>query len=140
MVKYRMALGAAVISAVVSGPAFANVITNGSFETNGGIGQLGDNTNATGWTVVPDPRNGTLSTYGFIFGNSTAFSSGSPGSDGSVALFGSTPANNTPQGHFFYGEDTTFQTTLLEQTVTGLTVGKEYALTFEWAAAQQTGF
>ena len=140
MVKYRMALGAAVISALVSGPAFANLIINGSFETNAGIGQLGDNTNATGWTVVPDPRNGTGSTYGFIFGNSTAFSSGSPGSDGSVALFGSTPANNTPQGHFFYGEDTTFQTTLLEQSVTGLTVGKEYALTFEWAAAQQTGF
>jgi hypothetical protein len=53
---------------------------------------------------------------------------------------GSTPANDAPEGSFFYGEDTTFQTTLLEQTVTGLTVGKEYALTFEWAAGQQTGF
>ncbi len=37
MVKYKIALGAAVISALVSGPAFANLITNGSFETNGGI-------------------------------------------------------------------------------------------------------
>src|SRR6202042_312055 len=97
MVNYRMALGAAVISALVSGPAFANLITNGSFETNGGIGQLGDNTNATGWTVVPDPRNGTGSTYGFISGNSTAFSSGSPGSDGSVALFGSTRPTTLPK-------------------------------------------
>ena len=85
-------------------------------------------------------RNPGTSTYGFIFGNSTAFAGGSPGSDGYVALFGSSPANNTPQPDFFYGEDTTFQSTLLEQTVTGLTAGQEYALTFEWAAAQQTGF
>ena len=65
--------------------------------------------------VTEDPRNGTGLTYGFIFGNSTAFAGGSPGSDGNVALFGSSPANNTPQGDFFYGEDTTFQSTLLRQ-------------------------
>jgi hypothetical protein len=136
-----MALGAAALAAVVSGPAFAvDLITNGSFETNTGIGQLGFNTTASPWTVTPDPRDGTGLTYGFIFSNSTAFAGGSPGSDGNVALFGSSPANNTPQGDFFYGEDTTFQTTLLEQNITGLTMGTKYALTFEWAAAQQTGF
>lgn len=142
MINYRMILGVAAIAAVVSTPAFAaDLITNGSFETNLGTGQLGFNTAATGWTVVPDPRNTTGATpYSFIFGNSTAFAGGSTGVDGSVALFGSSPANNTPQGNFFFGEDTTFETGLLEQTVAGLTVGKEYALTFEWAAAQQTGF
>jgi hypothetical protein len=141
MVNYRMALGAAAIATVVSMPAVAaDLITNGSFEMNGGIGQVGTNTTATGWTVAPDPRDTTGLTYGFIFGNSTAFAGGSPGSDGSVALFGSNPPNGTPEGSFFYGEDTTFETTLLEQTVGGLTIGKEYALTFEWAAAQQTGF
>jgi hypothetical protein len=57
-----------------------------------------------------------------------------------VSLFGSSPANDTPQPDFFYGEDTTFQSTLLEQTVGGLTIGQEYGLSFEWAAAQQTGF
>jgi hypothetical protein len=140
MVNYRMALGAAAIAAFVSGPAFADLITNGSFEVNGGIGQLGDNTTATGWTVVPDSRNPGTATYGFIFDNSTAFTTGSPGSDGLVSLYGSTPTNDTPQPDFFYGEDTTFQSTLLEQTVSGLTPGKAYTLTFEWAAAQQTGF
>ena len=41
MVNYRMTLGVAAIAALVSGPAFAvDLITNGSFETNGGIGQL----------------------------------------------------------------------------------------------------
>jgi hypothetical protein len=141
MLKYRITLYAVAIAALVSVPAFAaDLITNGSFEMNGGIGQLGDNTTAMGWTVVPDPRNSpTGPTYGFIFGNSTAFAGGSPGSDGPVALFGSNP-NGTAEGTFFYGEDTTFQTTMLEQNVTGLTVGKEYALTFGWAAAQQTGF
>jgi hypothetical protein len=136
MVNYRMALGAAVISVLVSGPAFADLITNGSFEINGGIGQLGVNTTATGWTVAPDSSNHTGSTYGFIFGNSTAFSTGSSG----VALIGANPPDGTTEGHSFYGEDTTYQTTLLEQTVSGLTVGKEYALTFEWAGAQQVGF
>jgi PEP-CTERM motif len=140
MLSYRMALGAAVLAALVSGPAFADLITNGSFETNTGIGQLGDNTTAMGWTVVPDSRNPGTATYGFIFGNSTAFAGGSPGSDGLVSLYGSAPADNTPQKDFFYGEDTTFQSTLLEQTVSGLTPGKAYTLTFEWAAAQQTGF
>ncbi len=127
MVNYRMALGAAAIATIVSMPAFAaDLITNGSFETNGGIGQLGNNTTATGWTVIPDSRNPGSGTYGFIFSNSTAFSGGSSG----VALYGSTPANDTPEGNNFYGEDTTYQTTLLEQEVSGLTVGKEYALTF----------
>jgi hypothetical protein len=56
MVNYRMALGAATIAALVSGPAFAvDLITNGSFETNTGIGQLGDNTTASPWMVTPDP-------------------------------------------------------------------------------------
>jgi PEP-CTERM motif len=141
MINYRMALGAAAIAAFVSVPAFAaDLITNGSFETNTGIGQLGDNTTAAPWMVTEDPRNGTGKTYGFIFNNLTAFTTGSSGSDGLVALFGSSPANDTPQPDFFYGEDTTFQSTLLEQNVTGLTVGKEYGLSFEWAAAQQTGF
>ena len=74
--------------------------------------------------VTPDPRNGTGLTYGFIFGNSTAFACGSPGSDGNVALFGSSPANNTPQGDFFNGEDTTFQSTLLEQNIPDLDAGR----------------
>jgi opacity protein-like surface antigen len=113
MVNYRMALGAAAIAALFSGPAFAaDLITNGSFETNTGTGQLGFNTTANRWMVTEDPRNGTGLTYGFIFNNSTAFTAGSNGSDGLVALFGSSPANNTPQPNFFYGEDTTFQSTL----------------------------
>jgi hypothetical protein len=146
------------LAALVSGPAFAQLITNGSFETNGGIGQVGSNTSASPWTVVPDPRNPGTATYGFIFSNANAFTNapciapgctpgstppggaGSPnGSGGTVALWG-TSADGSPQPSFFYGEDTTFQSTLLQQTVTGLTPGQQYALTFEWAAAQQWSF
>ena len=139
--NWRLLLATGALAAVVSGPAFADLITNGSFESNGGTGQVGFNTFATGWTVVPDPRDMTGATpYSFIFGNATAFNVGSPGDAGRVSLFGSSPANDTPQPDFFYGEDTTFQSTLLEQTVGGLTIGQEYGLSFEWAAAQQTGF
>jgi hypothetical protein len=99
MVKYRIALGAAAIAAFVSGPAFAaDLITNGSFETNTGIGQLGFNTTATGWTVVPDSRNPGTATYGFIFGNSTAFAGGSPGSDGNVLFSAAARPTTLPKG------------------------------------------
>ena len=58
-----------------------------------------------------------------------------------TCLFTAAPRPTTlPQKDFFYGEDTTFQSTLLEQKISGLTLGKAYTLTFEWAAAQQTGF
>ena len=49
MVNYRMALGAAALAAArFRAGVRGELITNGSFETNTGIGQLGDNTTAMG--------------------------------------------------------------------------------------------
>src|SRR5215472_1862898 len=65
------ALGAA-LAAGTSASA-ANLVTNGSFEINGGNGQLGFNTSATGWTVA-DPT--TFGSYAFIFNASPSSASG----------------------------------------------------------------
>jgi hypothetical protein len=124
-------------------PAFADFVTNGSFETNGGIGQFngpvaGTSTTATGWTVTGTNAGGSGTTgYAFIFDNTTGFTTGSPGEFGNVALYAGTP---TDEGNFFYGADAIFHPSVLSQTITGLTPGATYQLTFDWAVGQQQGF
>lgn len=125
--------------------ANAALITNGSFETNGGSGQLGYNTSATGW-IVPS---GSTASYFFIFAPGTADNgTGVPGQYGNLQLWGpgnGGAAGNTlpatsPDGGFFIGSDPAFQNGAISQTVTGLTVGQLYQLSFYWAGAQQSGY
>jgi hypothetical protein len=160
-VNHKLAWGAAGIAAVLSLPAFAgNLVTNGSFEDNFGAGQFnqtlpgtagGQNgsapgTTASGWTVT-----GTNSSYpegyAFIFGNANSFTTtnagvgptsqyGNPGGPATLPLWGSS-ADGSPAGNYFYGVDSTFQPSALSQAISGLTVGDEYTLTFDYAAAQQ---
>jgi len=127
-----------------SGGARADLITNGGFETlTNGIGQLGTNTEATGWSVP----GGSTNSYAFVFDPSTATSTGAPGQYGAVSLIG--PGNGTsnglgasPAGGNFLGSDGDFQQNpgTISQSISGLTVGQTYALSFYWAAAQQFGF
>jgi hypothetical protein len=120
--------------------AQAELVTNGSFEdTTNGIGQLGYNTTATGWSVA-DPSTGA--SYAFIFSSPSAYGTGSPGQYGNVILYG--PPGNTlgasPDGGNFLGSDNAFQNGAITQTLSGLTDGDTYAVTFWWAAAQQAGY
>jgi len=146
-----LALGAVALAALGAAPAFAvtNLITNGDFTTSV-VGQFNNAGSATGWTVTATGVGGTGPAnpagsigYGFIFDNSTAFGAtgGSPGQYGNVSLYGTAAANGTPQPTRFFGVDSTFHPSILSQTIAGgLTPGATYDLTFEWAAAQQTGF
>jgi hypothetical protein len=110
------------------------LVTNGSFETlTNGYGQIGDNTNATGWTT---------SGYNFVF-NSTNVSSGVTGSSGSVALWttgngGVNTITASPDGGNFIAADGAYEVGAVSQTITGLTAGQQYAVSFYMAAAQQT--
>ena len=118
-------------------PAAANLVQNGSFEVlTSGIGQLGYNTNAVGWTT-----NG----YNFVFGGSSADTAGSNGVYGNLTLYG--PGNGhanglgpSPFGGNFVGADGAFQQGAITQQLTGLVVGHRYAIDFSWAGAQQNGF
>jgi len=118
--------------------AHANLVTNGGFEsTTNGAGQLGYNTNATGWTT---------SGYNFLFTPGSADTTGVAGQYGSLQLWG--PNNGSanglpatsPAGGNYIGDDGAFDAGPISQTLTGLTAGNNYVVGFYWAGAQQYGF
>jgi hypothetical protein len=125
------------IAAAVPG-ARANLVTNGSFSsTTNGAGQLGYNTALTGWSTTG---------YNFLFPSGSADSTGVPGQYGNLQLWG--PGNgsanglpaSSPDGGNYVGMDGAFDAGPLSQTISGLTVGDSYAVSFYWAGAQQYGF
>jgi hypothetical protein len=118
-----------------------NLVLNGSFEINGGPGQVGFNTTLANWSVTPG------SNYEFLYAPGTADTgSAAVGQYGQNPLWG--PGNGSanglpatsPDGGYFAALDGDFQTSSLSQTITGLTVGDTYAVSFYWAASQQFGF
>lgn len=129
-------------------PAFATteLVTNGDFATNGGNGELGDNTTAAGWTFVPSPHS-----YVFLWNagpgvsGTTADTTGADGVFGTVWLWG--PGNGSdnhltlsPDGNAFIGSNPAFRNSPIEQTLSGLKIGVPVVVTFDWAGAQQHGF
>jgi hypothetical protein len=118
-------------------------VTNGDFtDLSNGLGQLTTNTVATGWSV---PSGG----YTFIF---TQGDIPSEGQYGGLALW---DANNISVAHGavntwngltasgvgnFAAIDGDFQDQPLQQTISGLTIGKAYSLTYNYAFGQQLGF
>jgi hypothetical protein len=137
-------IGAALAVAVSScGAAYAvNLVQNGDFEsTTSGAGQLGYNTDATDWTSAAP--NGS---YNFLFTPGSADTSGVTGEYGNLQLWG--PGNgsanglpaSSPDGGNYVGLDGAFQVGALAQTINGLTRGQTYAVSFDWAGAQQSEF
>ena len=113
-------------------------VTNGDFSSNGGVGQLGYNTSATGWSVPAPPGS-----YTFLFdnGGNTSIS----GQYGQVYLWTNSTSGNgwdgtSPSGQNFVGMDSDFHTGALTQQINGLTVGNQYTLTFKYAFGQQAGY
>jgi hypothetical protein len=126
------------LALTVASAQAANLVTNGGFEsTTSGPGQLGYNTNATGWTT---------SGYNFLFAAGTADTTGSNGSYGNLYLWG--PNNGSanglpaasPAGGNFVAMDGAFNVGPLQQTISGLTVGDKYSVGFDYGFAQQSGF
>ncbi|MBV8646344.1 hypothetical protein [Paludibacterium sp.] len=116
-----------------------NLVTNGDFSTNGGGGQVGFNTTLNGWTLA------NSQSYTFLFGSGTQATSGVTGQYGSLSLWG--PGNgsqngltSSPAGGYFIAQDGAFQQAAMQQTINGLVAGQNYAVSFYWAGAQQSGF
>lgn len=131
-------------AAAAFGSSFANatpILVNGNFEstTNGGNKQLSshvtdrtDRTTLTGWTS----SNGNDGGYNFVLDSAIANTW-----DSAIWLRDNGNGYSTsPGGGNVFASDALYWPGVLSQTVTGLTVGKAYTLTFDYAMAQQTGF
>ena len=139
LVRSKIAVCAtlALAAATVSAHATPINVVNGGFEsTTNGNGQIGYNTNVTGWTT-----NG----YNFVFAPGTADKGGANGSAGNVQLWG--PHNGSanglktsPNGGNFLALDGNYGVGAVSQTLTGLTAGDKETVTFDFAGAQQYGF
>jgi hypothetical protein len=134
------ALAAVAVCALASGASANSLVTNGSFETNAGAGQLGYNTSATGWSLASSPG------YAFLFAPGTADTGGANGQYGNLQLWGPGNGSNnslpssSPDGGYFLALDGDFQNSAVTQTISGLTVGGRYAVGFDYGFAQQSGF
>jgi hypothetical protein len=132
----------AAIGLAGSASAATNLVTNGGFETTVAPGPnvfLQPGTTAADWAYT-----GFAST---IYASGTADTTGS--NDGGVQIFLWGPGNNggtgphngltasSPNGGNFEAIDSDpVNVGQLTQTITGLTVGRNYDLTFYWAASQ----
>jgi hypothetical protein len=133
-------IAAALIAASTAAHA-TNLVTNGGFETlTNGPGQLGYNTDATGWSAPGG--------YQFVFASGTADTTGVMGQYGLLYLWG--PNNggdvsnmlpaSSPDGGNYLAADGAFMVQPLTQMITGLTPGQKYNVSFYWGGAQQSGF
>lgn len=137
-------IAAALVAAVLSTSAKAAVqfVTNGDFtELSNGLGKLNVDTVATGWT------NGYYSDHHYAY--NFVYTDGNISDDGVHFWTASNIQNgdtNTWNGLTasgvgnFVALDGAYQTGPLAQTISNLTVGVTYTLSFNYAFAQQHGF
>ncbi len=121
--------------------ASGNLVTNGGFENlTNSYGQLGYNTDATGWYSAPPD-----SSYNFVFNTSTAISGAPSQYNAPVALWGvgnggPTAITASPDGGNFVAMDGAYNVGPIQQTINGLNIGSSYTVSFYWGAAQQLNF
>lgn len=135
-------LGAAVAASLGTAAQAAELVVNGGFE-NWGLGANSDE-----FSTQYAPGNGQLAgwqttglAFVFVPGDASAV-----GRYGGFSLWGPSNGNangltTSSQGGNYIGSDADrgFGSTV-NQTLTGLQIGKTYLVSFEWAAAQQTNF
>jgi hypothetical protein len=136
----------------LSAHAGPNLITNGSFQStsaydpnNAAIGANITNSNLTGWSVTSCLANGCSSTapaqnFTFLATPSTAANGiyGTVAQGSAIISFYSTPGVSADGGNAIT-EDAGNQTAALYQTVSGLTIGDSYLLTFYQATMLANG-
>jgi hypothetical protein len=129
-------------AAVPAAAVHTDLVSNGGFETTTLTGSSQFSDYYTG-NVVAD---WTTSGYNFIFFPGTATTTGAANQyGGALTLYG--PGNgvangyaDSPTGGNYVAADGAYIVAPIQQTLTGLVVGQRYAVGFDWAAAQQTGF
>lgn len=146
--RFKTLVVALAIALNILPPAVAiDLIVNGSFESNGGVGQITAGVSyLTGWSSGTNTTPST-DTFNFVMdGNadSTGFPTQFSASVGLNAMIWGPGigVNNgfatSPDGGYFMGGDGGYATGTFYQQVNGLTVGSQYDLSFWWGGAQLT--
>lgn len=161
----RVLAAGAMLMASGNGMA-ANLVQNGSFEINGGVGQVGGpspKSTLANWTVG-STVDGAPYPFTFVIdknADSTGFPS--PFSPPNILIWGpntpvgtSDPAHSypgpgshpvgpvangwgtIPDGDFAFGADAAYANAPISQLISGFTVGVQYTLSFKFAGAQFT--
>jgi hypothetical protein len=118
--------------------AHASSFTNGNFSTTvGGTNEI-TNSNYNGTTVTGWDNTGNGgNAYNFLFVNATDSSHNQTSGTDLVTFW--TPISGSPHGGNFVALDADYNSGALTQLITGLTVGAQYAVTFDYAVTQQIG-
>ena len=124
--------------------ASPNLVQNGDFEQTTMTDGQGNftpeqitTTNLADWSTTG---------YNFVFGANTASTVGSTGQNGQLTLYngsavpGGAILGQSPTGGNFVGADGAYDVGAITQTLTGLTKGASYAVSFSWAGVQQSGY
>ncbi|MRX11128.1 PEPxxWA-CTERM sorting domain-containing protein [Pseudoduganella sp. FT25W] len=128
-------LAVAAMSAGNANAASANLVKNGDFSqvSNGNNNQVGHVAGVTGETMLANwtSYDGNNGGYNFVL-NGTQVTT----TDSRIWLQSFTPQTN---GGNFFASDPLYHAGVLSQTISGLTVGDKYTLTFDYALGQQSG-
>ena len=127
-----------------SASAAVNLVQNGGFETT----SLSHSSSFAQYFTGGDKvAHWSTNGYNLLFYPGTATTSGGDTEYGAGNVKFHGPANgaangftDSPTGGNFVGADGAFVVSPIQQTLTGLKVGKKYVVGFDWAAAQQLGF
>jgi PEP-CTERM motif len=112
------------LAVLTCGMARANLVTNGGFEFYGGVAPKDFTSNClpTDW-----------STGGYVYLDAPGTAVTAPG----IQVWGPFPATSPQGGNFIESDGSSGLAFPINQTITGLTVGQNYSVSFYQAAGQQ---
>jgi hypothetical protein len=110
---------------VTCGSARANLVTNGGFEVTAGTPK--------NFFSIVQPTDWATTAYAFIDAPGTADDLSAPG----VPVYGPFPYDSPQHGNFLQSDGDPFLAAPITQTISTLTVGQTYNLSFYQAAGQQ---
>ncbi len=117
---------------LATGTARADFITNGSFEANVLAAGTKEDFNSGGKSVVTGGSGGAKLTF--------LDSPGSADNGSYLSVYGSFPHVSPDGGNFVEADAAPTYRGVIYQSVTGLTIGQVYSVSFYQAAGQQSGF
>jgi hypothetical protein len=144
-----IAVSAAVLALGTSGGVQANsLVVNGSFETTAShfsFGTAGNLKLPTNSVVNNDLLPGWTMNAGAIVTTGGLNSLNSPGTatsnqNSTIAVYAGFPSTSPDGGNFMEADGNPTYSSSFQQTLTGLTFGQTYAVSFYQAAGQQDGF